>query len=471
MSPRTSALGLYLAVLWVLLLLPCDFRTPRAVTEVLGAQIFLLERHPGTLPLELVKSATHAVLFLPLAPLLAWGAAAPLRRAFSPRCLGFAVLLGVSSELLQLWVRRGCSVPDLAMDLAGYAAGALGHHAWARPGALRRLALAATSGPAAALGALAVLAAAFLLLAPSDRIPFGRKGLESWDPGLPLVLGNERNRSRPWLGTIDSVVLHEGVGREDEASEVFAYVLGAADLELDAAGRVRRAGARRGPPLAVLAGSDAWPAEGGLELRGPSVLIAREGLRDGLERLRRAGAFTLEVRFRPRAAGPGTPGTIVGLSANYRSRNLTLAQVDDGVELRLRTAVTGADGSLGGFARVRRCLEPGRQVTVKVAYDRGVARVSVDGRLRRRHAIQRIHLVSDLAFGSRATPRVQGGLAFVVWAALFAISWARLARRGTASRPRLALAALAAAALLAGAVLAARAGAALVAMGFAGPWP
>jgi uncharacterized SAM-binding protein YcdF (DUF218 family) len=50
--------------------------------------------------------------------------------------------------------------------------------------------------------------------------PAGR--LNTWDPGYPLLLGNERSGDRPWLGTIDRVAIYDRVLSQTEILERYA---------------------------------------------------------------------------------------------------------------------------------------------------------------------------------------------------------------------------------------------------------
>ena len=83
---RALAFTLYLALFWVLILLPFDFGLPRSLRSVLSAEVFQLESRPGTLAIEMLKSASHAVLLFPFLPLLAWAARTRFAGSRRPPC-------------------------------------------------------------------------------------------------------------------------------------------------------------------------------------------------------------------------------------------------------------------------------------------------------------------------------------------------------------------------------------------------
>ena len=212
MRPRTAALLLQELLFWILILLPFDFRVPHSVGSVLGAQIFYLEHAPGTFALELVKSITHAVLFFPLAPIVAAGRTEPLRRIFGWKLCLLVLLRAAGSELLQLTVSRGTSVPDFLMDLLGFLAGLLAVKWWRRSERVRNAFTLVTSPSLLMFAALLLNCSLFVLAAPREGLPFGPGGLSAWDPRYPLTLGAERTKSGPWSGIVESLEVRSGEG-------------------------------------------------------------------------------------------------------------------------------------------------------------------------------------------------------------------------------------------------------------------
>lgn len=435
---RGLLLVLYFAVFWILILLPFEFRVPPPVGSALGAEIQRLGNAPASIPLELFKSLGHAFLFFPLAPILAWGRGAFVRSFFSPGILALAILLAASSEAVQLTVGRGATITDFVMDLAGFGTGVIAVLLTRRSRHLRVLLGAFASLASAILLILGVGVLSFFLLRRTDRIPFGSAGLESWDPAHSLLFGNTASRSRPWLGILERVTIGDG------EADLVSYGFSTQDVALGPLGEVREVQGSPGPPLIAQRGAHIESSGGGIDFVRPSLLWSPEPLRDAAERIRKSGAFSLEVRLRPRDLEQRGPARIVSLaSPRGRPRNFSLAQEGDALELRIRSALTGLDGGLE-LIRVKEAFPPGRSVMVRATYEGGVLLLFVDGKLRGKRDLNLLGWASHHLFGAELTSRVAAGAAFVAWAVNFVLAALICARLGVERRKGIALAAAAA---------------------------
>ncbi|HVR75282.1 MAG TPA: hypothetical protein VMT52_13175 [Planctomycetota bacterium] len=439
---RGLLLVLYFAVFWILILLPFELRVPPPVGSALGAEIQRLRTSPASIPIELFKSLGHAFLFFPLAPILAWGKGAVVRHPLSPGILALAILLAASSEAVQPTVGRGATITDFVMDLAGLGAGVIAVSLTRRSRHLRVLLGAFASLASAILLILGVGVLSFFVLRRTDRIPFGPAGLESWDPAHSLLLGNTASRSRPWLGVLERVTIGDG------EADLVSYAFSTRDVALGPGGDVREVHGSPGPLLVAQRGSDIELAGGGIELVRPSLLSSPEPLLDAAERIRESGAFTLEVRLRPRDLDQRGPARIVSLaSPRGRPRNFSLAQEKGALELRIRSALTGLDGGLE-LIRVKDAFPPGRSVMVRATYEGGLLLLFIDEELRGKRDLNLLGWASHHLFGAGLTPRVAAGAAFVAWAVNFILAAVICARLGVEWRKGLALAAAAALALV-----------------------
>jgi hypothetical protein len=434
--PASVALLVYFGVFWVLILLPFDFQPPR-LSEPPAASPAPQEDdpEPRALLVSVLKTLGHSVLFLPLAPLHAWWAGGLARRILGPWAAVSAVLLAGTSELSQLTVSRGASWGDFAMDLLGYAAGAMLAISCERSARMRSAARSAASPRLvlAVLGALA--AAAFVLLLPARGFLFGPRDLEGWDPSYPFLVGNEPTRSRPWRGAIERFAVYD---RALEAGEIpgppsppplLSYRFGAESAVLGAGGKVEEVKPEAGPILRASTGASILPlAGGGVAFEGAaSFLAARDP--PAVEAIKRSGELSVAARFRTDDIGQRGPARIVSSSINNARRNFTIGQDRGALELRIRTPLTGPNGSLQTL-RADGCLSPGRWIDVLATYHEGELRIHVDGELRARLRLCLLGWLVSAAFGVGLTPPVASAIAFLGWAAAFALLWIALERLG-----------------------------------------
>ena len=118
----------------------------------------------------------------------------------------------------------------------------------------------------------------------------------------------------------------------------------------------------------------------GWSFAAPGIVIA-EPPHDWLEAARAAETFTLSLVVRSRSAAQSGPARIVTMSWDTHMRNLTLAQENDDLVLRLRTQQTDLNGLLAGepFARVRGAFRSARWLSVELRIRPGQLTIDVDG--------------------------------------------------------------------------------------------
>ncbi len=100
-------LSLYLAVVWVLVLEPFDFGSPREGRWQVYDDLEVLTVQPIAFVAKLGESLDHFALFFPLGPLLARSWKLTWHQLFSLRALMVVVPLMLLTELAQLFVSRG----------------------------------------------------------------------------------------------------------------------------------------------------------------------------------------------------------------------------------------------------------------------------------------------------------------------------------------------------------------------------
>lgn len=327
---RLRLLAPALALILVTTAMPVDLRAPRGWDGVIE-------------PLDL---ALNLALYVPL------GLA--LRRWPWARLLLLAAALSAGIEFSQYWNSdRHPSPGDVATNAAGAVLGA----AWLRR---RRRGVAPGDGPErVVVGRLGVGAAGLALagLVALGNVSAGPVAPAGWDPGYPLLLGNEATGDRPWRGVIESLAV----------------------VPVPLAPRQLREASRN--PAAV---AGTCLSAGPVTLAGgPGQALPADAARDLAAAVQESGGVAVVARIMTADVAQAGPARILSFSADTRHRNLDLGQEERGLVFRLRTPQTGDNGARRPV-ETGDVLEAGRAVTVAAAYDGRVARLYVDGSLRAR---------------------------------------------------------------------------------------
>jgi VanZ family protein len=176
--------------------------------------------------------------------------------------------------------------------------------------------------------------------------------LRNWDLTFPLLLGNERTGDRPWQGYVSEVYMTDRAISQEQVARAFSDkrffdTLGdslLAEYQLTGKGSYRdRTGhlpdlswrgkpsdAQTGPGVFVT--SSRW-----LETAAPATAIA--------QRSRETSQFTLNTTVATADTAQTGPARIVSLSKDPEHRNFTLGQEGAHLVFRLRTPITGENGT------------------------------------------------------------------------------------------------------------------------------
>jgi len=176
--------------------------------------------------------------------------------------------------------------------------------------------------------------------------------LGNWDKTFPFLLGNERTEDRPWRGQISEVYIADRAISAREVKEIGSKEKPFAVLGDSLVAWYRLKGGARFqdkmghlPDLAwkgqpqdihqvegVNLGPNQW-----LETTAPASYLTR--------RIKKTSQFTLVATVTTGDTEQQRTTRIVSLSANPNRRNFTLAQLGSDLVFRLRTPLTGENGT------------------------------------------------------------------------------------------------------------------------------
>jgi glycopeptide antibiotics resistance protein len=359
-------------------------------------------------------------LFIPLGVLLYCRLIANRNKALA---ILLAAFIGASTslliEILQLFFYRNPSAFDVLANTLGAGSGALAAGLW--PNRLsgvaghywRRL------DNAGAVSATAVLfgAVPFVLSVVQHVAPFG-----VWNPRFTFQLGNEATLDRPWLGTIHFVALYNQALSSEEISNNYYQGLTGTRLREglvslytfnEGEGGIVHDSSGVEPPLDLSferTGRVRWlDSVNGLEFIGPAILQSGEPARKLAAAVRATGQLAVEAWVTPSSAIQDGPARIVSFSRDPDARNFTLGQRGSEIEFRLRTPVTGRNGSLFTLATSDRLVAL-EIAHIVATYKDGVERLYVNGRAQPRS----LSLMSEgmIGFGTVRTPATAAAYGF-----------------------------------------------------------
>jgi VanZ family protein len=190
---------------------------------------------------------------------------------------------------------------------------------------------------------------ALLLVGALQRLTLYVWSPVNWDPSFPLILGNEQTSDRPWKGSIRFVCFatapditpagqimsappQSGCDSSSEQS-----VMGWYDL-----GQSLPIGDKTGLLPALISGE---MAQGTVAFSDTSWLQTNGNVSALTAAVQQTRTLKLVSAFTTAKQYQTGPGRVISISQDILTRNLTLGQTGENLVLRLRTPITGANGS------------------------------------------------------------------------------------------------------------------------------
>jgi len=290
------------------------------------------------------------------------------RRYFLPLALGLALTLFI--EFYQVFLPgRHVSVADVVANTSGSLAGGwiFYHQKIAFAHRIRTFLTSLNS-----IVVLSMVCLYALLVFGGSLFLQNRMTLKSWDKNFHLVIGNEYDGNRPWQGHISEIKISDRAlnsfeltklladGKSDDFDQQVQIAMKAEEVSMQSKSPVlpnfkcMQCQTNTNAPLNHFAGKH-W-------------LVSTEPVKRLSNKLQKSGEFTILVKFRTDSLNQTGPARIVSLSDNPKNRNFTIAQEGAKLVFRLRTGVTGPNGSNPDLYSAAH-ITPGETHTVIATYN------------------------------------------------------------------------------------------------------
>lgn len=330
----------WLAAVLSATLLPLDFTTATP-----DGGLFDVDRDEI---LDVVDIASNLLLFAPLGVLLV------LRRGIrtdpgpvmaAAGAIAFGVSLSV--ELLQQWLpSREASVLDVLCNTAGAVIGAYSYRVWGADAIAWIKQIHVHSSATFRVAVLSGLSVTLLVIC--GVIQYAAR-LDGWDEEFPLLIGNEYTGNRPWHGRLFSIDLSD-----EAATDAVLKDFAAGNVRNPTPGNILRihwasenpdAWVEQSPVPFLAMGTENPATPAGLRSGEHAWLQSARAPREIALRIQASNEFTIRLVCASDEAHQIGPARIVSYSIDTMLRNFTVAQDASDLILRLRTPVTGPNGT------------------------------------------------------------------------------------------------------------------------------
>jgi glycopeptide antibiotics resistance protein len=259
-----------------------------------------------------------------------------------------------------------------------------------------------------------------LLLTIIVLMPSRKNNFNNWDDNFHFLIGNEATFDRAWEGEIFMAAVYDRALRKDQAHEFYRSGVNVDHLKerhnngltafynfMEGNGDIVHDVSIDQNPLNLKGNEIEWISGGnGVTIYKDKYL---KSIKSGIKitrALRQTSQMSIEVWLRTSNLTQSGPARILTLSESPDQRNFTLGQQRSGLHLRVRTPQTGINGSRIHL-KVNSILEKYKIHHIVASYNRGVAKLWIDGQLCRKSLKADSDYLSDLLkMGRNLTARI-----------------------------------------------------------------
>ncbi len=243
---------------------------------------------------------------------------------------------------------------------------------------------------------IAVVAIYSLFLGVFPNLPTPNSDFRNWDAHYQLQLGNEATLDRSWIGTIYEISIYDRALHPHEIEEQYklGYSSNAAmkanrkDIVVyytfnEGSGNIVHDSSSNGLPLNLTfenASAVRWQTPTGLEIKSNTIIKSNRPAIKVFERLATTNQLTVSLWFAAGDLMQDGPARIFSLSKDPGLRNFTIGQSMRNINYRVRTPLSGLNGTRPDLETTNNSLNGNTQHIV-ATYHNGVQRLYIDGTL------------------------------------------------------------------------------------------
>jgi hypothetical protein len=296
-------------------------------------------------------------------------------------------LFSFALESAQAFLPRSTSILDIITNTSGAVMGyAAAYWLWKHDKHLRLPFFGPCRRAAAGIFYLFLLTGTCLL-------PYTMNRTKNWDSRFPLLLGNEATLDRRWEGEIALAAIYNTALKPDQAARLYAQGFDSAAHEtrraMDVTVLYDMAAFEKGviPDIAGdstplnLTAVDVIFTDHTVRLSAGSRIRSADAGGKITEAIEAGSAFSVELWIRTASLGQAGPARLISFSENPEKRNFTLGQQGDQIHFRVRTPITGPNGSYIQL-KVPCVITDSAWRHIIAVFNRGAARLYVNGAFR-----------------------------------------------------------------------------------------
>ncbi len=385
--------SIYFLIIY-LIYLGCITLKPFDLSLLLWEKYFsysLSKRMALLFQLDLIDFFLNIILFIPFGVLLFYIFRNFIQKhkavLYIPVVLG--ILLSICIEVLQIFTDRFTSFWDVISNMLGTV---LGFQVM-KNRYIRHTIVTCISGIwSKRIFRLSLLGMYIFFIFIILYYPYHRNTLENWNTSYHLLLGNEATFDRPWRGEIFSVALYNQRLSEDEVENLFRLDYESTSVNLrkgsglvllydfsEGSGNIIHDKMDTGSSVNLKAENITWIENLGIRLDSNSRVQSIKDTDKLINMLQSTSEMSIEIWLRTLDLAQTGPARILSLSINPDKRNFTLGQNDKDIHLRVRTPLTGLNGSKINLVSSS-VLEDKDIHHIVAVFDRGTERAFLDGK-------------------------------------------------------------------------------------------